>query len=71
MVSTGETSSISLQAEIAQLRQEHHNLDEAIAHLQQCIANNHIEIQRLKKKKLHLKDRIAFLEDSVTPDIIA
>jgi hypothetical protein len=58
-------------AEIEILRQEHRDLDAAIDALQDVGAPDQIQIQRLKKRKLILRDRISRLEDMVTPDIIA
>lgn len=58
-------------AEIEMLRQEHRDLDTAIAALQDVGAPDQLQLQRLKKRKLILRDRITRLEDAVTPDIIA
>ena len=58
-------------AEIEMLRQEHRDLDTAIAALQDVGAPDQLQLQRLKKRKLILRDRITRLEDVVTPDIIA
>jgi hypothetical protein len=60
-----------LQAEFERLRQEHRDLDAAIEALLQIGAGDRLQIQRLKKRKLALRDRLAFLEDQLTPDIIA
>jgi hypothetical protein len=57
--------------EIARLREEHSDLDAAIAALEASGPFNQIQVQRLKKRKLWLKDRVSFLEDQMTPDIIA
>ncbi|MEH2512066.1 hypothetical protein V1291_003420 [Nitrobacteraceae bacterium AZCC 1564] len=57
--------------ELARLQQEHRDLDVAIEALQQSPAPDLLRLQRLKKRKLQLKDRIAFIEDQITPDIIA
>lgn len=59
-----------LGAELARLRQEHRDLDLEIAGTESD-APNQLKLQRLKRRKLSLKDRIAFLEDQLTPDIIA
>ncbi len=56
---------------LARLRQEHRDLDAAIAALAESGTSDPIRIQRLKKRKLALKDRIAMLEDRLLPDIIA
>jgi hypothetical protein len=60
-----------LQAELAKLQQEHRDLDAAIDALHQSPAPDLLRLQRLKKRKLQLRDRIAFIEDQITPDIIA
>ncbi len=61
-----------LKTELAVLRQEHRDLDDAIAALEaQERASDMLTIRRLKKQKLGLKDRIRILEDRITPDIIA
>jgi hypothetical protein len=55
-----------------QLRQEHRDLDAAIqAMVEAGAGTDTIRIQRLKKRKLVLKDRITALEDRLLPDIIA
>ncbi len=56
--------------EIERLRQEHRDLDAAIDALMAVGANDALQLQRLKKRKLALRDRISFLEDTLTPDII-
>ena len=60
-----------LEAELARLQQEHRDLDAAIDALHQSPAPDLLMLQRLKKRKLQLRDRIAFIEDQITPDIIA
>ena len=60
-----------LRAQLARLQQEHRDLDAAIAALQGTPGSDLIQVQRLKKRKLHLRDRITFIEDQLTPDIIA
>ncbi|HEX7820290.1 MAG TPA: DUF465 domain-containing protein [Sphingobium sp.] len=61
--------------EIAQrleiLRIEHRDLDCAIAALHQSPSPDQLQLARLKKRKLRLRDEIALLEDSLVPDIIA
>ncbi len=58
-------------SEVERLRQEHRDLDAAIDALMAVGANDALQLQRLKKRKLALRDRISFLEDTLTPDIIA
>lgn len=62
---------MDVRAELVQLRQEHRDLDLAIEAVQIQPHPDTLQVQRLKKKKLNLKDRIAALEDLLTPDIIA
>ncbi|CAN0583568.1 unnamed protein product, partial [Laminaria digitata] len=62
---------LELRGRLAILRQEHRNLDAAIAALLQSGLSDALQLQRLKKKKLLLRDKIAELEDSLLPDIIA
>jgi hypothetical protein len=59
------------RAQLARLLQEHRDLDLAIAALEGAPGSDLLQIQRLKKRKLHLKDKITFVEDQLTPDIIA
>jgi hypothetical protein len=60
-----------LETELARLKQEHRDLDTAIEALERMVAGDQLQIQRLKKRKLLLKDRIIQIEDQITPDIIA
>jgi hypothetical protein len=60
-----------LRAQLARLQQEHRDLDAAIAALQESLGSDLIQVQRLKKRKLQLRDRITYIEDQLTPDIIA
>ena len=59
------------KAELELLRQEHRDLDAAIEALTHLGAADRLQIQRLKKRKLSLRDRMSFLDDQLTPDIIA
>jgi len=56
---------------IQQLRVQHRDLDDAISALFDSGTTNMLQIKRLKKQKLLLKDKIAKLEDDLLPDIIA
>ena len=60
-----------LREQLARLQQLHRDLDAAIAALQDSPRADIIQLQRLKKRKLQLRDRITFIEDELTPDIIA
>ena len=67
---TGEDEA-ALRAELAKLLQEHRDLDAAIDALNAAPSADQIQIQRFMKRKLVLRDRISFIEDQLTPDIIA
>jgi hypothetical protein len=56
---------------LAQLKQEHRDLDEAIQALIASGRPDQLQLTRLKKRKLMLRDMIASLEDDILPDIIA
>jgi len=60
-----------LRARLAELVQEHRDLDTAIGALIGSGTNDQIQLTRLKKRKLQLKDQIAQIEDELLPDIIA
>jgi hypothetical protein len=56
---------------LAVLRTEHRDLDTAIAALEEVGGPDQLQVARLKKRKLLLRDQIAIFEDYLTPDIIA
>lgn len=58
-------------ARLAALKLEHRDLDTAIEALRASITSDQLQVARLKKRKLRLKDEIALLEDMAVPDIIA
>lgn len=60
-----------LRRRLALLRTEHRDLDAAIAALAETGGQDQLQVARLKKRKLRLKDQIAAIEDYLTPDIIA
>ena len=60
-----------LKTQLARLRQEHRDLDAAIEALHNSPGSDLLQVQRLKKRKLLLRDRIIQIEDQITPDIIA
>jgi hypothetical protein len=60
-----------LRAKLATLKSEHRDLDDVISRLAQHAPLDQLQMQRLKKRKLLLKDRIAKLESELVPDIIA
>ena len=61
----------AIAAKLAVLRQEHRDLDEVIARLVDKAPFDQLQLQRLKKRKLVLKDEIIRLESRLIPDIIA
>ena len=60
-----------LRVKLEVLRREHRDLDHAILALEASGRADPLALRRLKKQKLMLKDRIAQIEDQLTPDIIA
>jgi hypothetical protein len=67
----GEAADLELRRRLAELRVEHQDLDASVDALLAKPQPDQIQIARLKKKKLLLKDMIARLEDALMPDIIA
>ena len=64
-------SGIPAASRLVRLRLEHRDLDAAIEALEHGVRSDQLQIKRLKKKKLVLKDEIARVEDDLLPDIIA
>ena len=62
---------VQIEARILALETEHHDLDDVIARLAAEPGQDQLQLRRLKKKKLLLKDLIAHLRDRLIPDIIA
>ncbi len=60
-----------LKSELERLKQEHRDLDSAIDALTSVAGTDRLQVQRLKKRKLHLRDQIQRIEDQLFPDIIA
>jgi hypothetical protein len=60
-----------MRKRLATLRIEHRDLDAAIAALSAADTSDQLQIARLKKRKLRLRDQISIFEDYLTPDIIA
>ena len=61
----------ALVAQVELLREEHRDLDAAIEALRHAGQPDQLQLQRLKKRKLMLRDKLARLGDLITPDIIA
>lgn len=56
---------------IAELKEEHRDLDQAIARMVEVPSVDQLRLTRLKKRKLKLKDWIAYLESKLIPDLDA
>jgi len=61
----------AIKARLEQLRSEHRDLDDAIARISEAAPFDTLQVQRLKKRKLVLKDLIIKLESQLVPNIIA
>ena len=61
----------AIERRIIELKQEHRDLDQAIGVLVATPIHDELQLKRLKKRKLLLKDQISFLEAQLTPDIRA
>ena len=61
----------AIKQKLAALKVEHRDLDQIIAQLSEADEADQLQIQRLKKRKLALKDMMARLESMLLPDIIA
>ena len=68
---TTDDQAAALAARLAYLRTEHRDLDAAIDALRSKPGPDQLQLARLKKRKLKLKDEIAVIEDQMVPDIIA
>ncbi len=67
----GRVTEEEMRKRLAGLRVEHRDLDAAIAALSAAESQDQLQIARLKKRKLRLRDQISMIEDYLTPDIIA
>jgi hypothetical protein len=65
------TQEDALREKLEQLRQQHRDLDAAIASLESAGTGDQLQLRRLKKMKLTLKDQILAVENRLIPDIIA
>lgn len=64
-------NSRKIRDQVIQLKLEHHDLDVAIARLAEDPTSDELQVSRLKKRKLQLKDYIARLESMLIPDLDA
>jgi hypothetical protein len=60
-----------LRAKLAELQQEHRDLDTAIQAMADTGVNDQLQLSRMKKRKLQLKDLVTQIHDKLLPDIIA
>ena len=67
----GDEERAVFERELERLREQHRDLDAAIEALARVGGGDLLQIQRLKKRKLALRDQIAAIEDQLFPDIIA
>ena len=61
----------AIRAKLETLKSEHRDLDDVIARLAERLPFDQLQLQRLKKRKLLLKDQISKIESELLPDIIA
>ena len=61
----------AIARQLTELRSEHRDLDGAIEHLASSIKTDELQLKRLKKRKLKIKDMIAYLESKLIPDLDA
>ncbi len=71
MNSNGSIDQDALKQRLSDLRSEHRDLDDVIDRISGELPAGHLQIQRLKKRKLRLRDEISRVEDILLPDIIA
>jgi hypothetical protein len=67
----GDVTKITAATKMIRLRMEHRDLDAAIEAMMSLAACDQLQLARLKKRKLRLRDEITLLEDQLIPDIIA
>ncbi len=61
----------SIQSRLMALRQEHRDLDDAIRHLAESPSTDQLQLRRMKKRKLRLRDQITYWESKLIPDLDA
>jgi len=66
-----EALHVALRQRISELQMEHRDLDDAIARLVENPLPDQLRLQRLKKRKLLLKDQLTYLERQLDPDVLA
>ena len=71
MVTTSRENEETLRGKLAELRVEHRDLDEVIVKMASDLDVDDLQLRRLKKRKLMLKDHIARIESQLIPDLNA
>ena len=71
MVDIGNADRVALMQRLVALKVEHRDLDAVIQHLVQDPRRDELQVTRLKRRKLLLKDQIAWLERQIDPDVSA
>jgi len=71
MVDIGNADRVALMQRLVALKVEHRDLDAVIQHLVQDPKGDELQVTRLKRRKLLLKDQIAWLERQIDPDVLA
>lgn len=71
MENDDEPINAALRQRISELRMEHDDLDDAIARLSENPLPDQLRVQRMKKRKLLLKDQLTHLERQLDPDVLA
>ena len=71
MVDIGNADRVALMQRLVALKVEHRDLDVVIQHLVQDPRRDELQVTRLKRRKLLLKDQIAWLERQIDPDVSA
>lgn len=67
----GDAARVALQQRIVELKLEHRDLDMAIARLELDADHDELQVRRMKRRKLLLKDQVARLERQMDPDVPA
>jgi hypothetical protein len=70
-MSEGRLPEAAMRARLSELELEHRDLDAAIGRLAETMLQDELQLRRLKKRKLLLKDQIAWLERQLDPDVPA
>jgi hypothetical protein len=66
-----ELDTATIARRLIELKQEHRDLDRAIERLVEGIVEDELQVKRLKKRKLRIKDMITWLESKLIPDLDA